>query len=125
MGCTRNARHSMEPVMKDLFRDMRYGLRGLRKRPSFALLVIYLFDAQVRCLPGIISPQACLFDDRIKFALDLGGVLEFYPSRRTVIRFDVGDALIRFDRARLTPVPAFRAEVTHNLQLNVGVGLRF
>ena len=92
-----------------------------KARPGF----IYLFDAQVRCLPGITSPQACIFDDRIKFALDLGGVVELYPSRRTVIRFDVGDALIRFDRARLTPVPAFRAEVTHNLQLNVGVGLRF
>ena len=32
------------------------------------------------------------------FATDLGGVLEFYPSRRIVTRFDAGDTLIHFTR---------------------------
>jgi len=32
------------------------------------------------------------------FAADLGGVLEFYPSKRIVTRFDFGDTLIHFRR---------------------------
>src|SRR6266536_1915719 len=35
------------------------------------------------------------------FALDVGGVLEFYPSRRIVTRFDFGDTMVRF-RQRTT-----------------------
>jgi len=31
------------------------------------------------------------------FALDVGGVLEFCPSRSVVMRFDLGDTIIRFD----------------------------
>lgn len=55
-----------------------------------------------------------------QFALDAGGVFELYPSRSTVLRFDVGDTIIRFngDGGR----PKF---TSHNLQLSAGVGLRF
>jgi hypothetical protein len=62
---------------------------------------------------------------------DVGAVLELYPSRRTVVRFDVGDTLIRygssfqalnFDPSNLVRRPA---ETSHNLQLTAGVAFRF
>jgi hypothetical protein len=65
------------------------------------------------------------------FTTDLGGVLEFYPTRRTVVRFDAGDTIVRYGRSfepiafdirNLTSVPA---KIRHNLQFTVGVGLRF
>lgn len=57
------------------------------------------------------------------FALDVGGVVELYPSRRVVVRFDVGDTIIRFRyRSPLLGDPRF---TQHNLQFNAGVGFRF
>ena len=69
---------------------------------------------------------------------DLGGVLEFYPSRRIVTRFDIGDTLIRYGiyRERLAnvcplccPCPSelFErpAETRHNLQFSAGIAIRF
>jgi hypothetical protein len=61
-----------------------------------------------------------LADGRTAFALDFGGVAEFYPSRHTIVRFDLGDTVVNFrgnfEGRRLT---------THNLQFNAGVGFRF
>ena len=71
------------------------------------------------------------------FAFDLGGVIEFYPSKRIVTRFDAGDTLIKYRRrdtnfavfdpfggASLIPftVPG---ETRHNFQFSAGVGFRF
>jgi hypothetical protein len=72
------------------------------------------------------------------FALDLGGVLEFYPSRHIVTRFEAGDTMIHygsrpsnlllFDPTSGAPllIP-FRtqADTRHNFQFAAGVGWRF
>ena len=70
------------------------------------------------------------------FAADLGGVLEFYPTKRLVTRFEGGDTLIHY-RSRTTNVPVFdgvgfsllpittRAETRHNFQFSAGIGWRF
>lgn len=72
------------------------------------------------------------------FATDFGGVLEFYPSRRIVTRFDVGDTIIHFKRrtinaflfdpitqqVTLFPI-TIPARTTHNFQFIAGVGFRF
>lgn len=74
-----------------------------------------------------------VYDERSKtyFSTDVGGVVEFYPSRRVVTRFDFGDTVIRYDRR---PVETFdlrrpfievRAETKHNLQFTAGVAFRF
>src|SRR5205085_3077744 len=46
------------------------------------------------------------FNGRSNFAVDLGGVVEFYPSRRIVTRFDIGDTIIRYKdlKFNITPV---------------------
>jgi len=51
-----------------------------------------------------------------EFALDFGGVLELYPTRRVAFRFDIGDTIIRFGGLGFT---------SHNLQITTGVALRF
>jgi hypothetical protein len=72
------------------------------------------------------------------FAVDVGGVVEFYPSRRIVTRFDVGDTMVHFNRRTgsfvvfdaLTGTPQVilfsrPARTTHNFQFTAGVGFRF
>ena len=65
------------------------------------------------------------------FSMDLGGVLEFYPSKRILTRFDVGDTMIRYpsrdnpDGFFNTPPPRLPAELRHNLQVTAGIGFRF
>jgi len=71
------------------------------------------------------------------FAADLGGVLEIYPSRRVLLRFDAGDTIIRYGNTTVNtfllvpgdpfvPVPfTIPGATRHNLQLSAGVGFRF
>ena len=74
------------------------------------------------------------------FALDVGGVLEFYPSRRIVTRFDFGDTMVRFGRRTtgfqlntdpITGVTTLGAPIIspaytgHTFQFMAGVGFRF
>jgi hypothetical protein len=56
------------------------------------------------------------------FAMDIGGVLEYYPSRHFVARFDLGDTIIR--QKGLIP-GVLNGFTSNNLQLNVGFGFRF
>lgn len=70
-------------------------------------------------------------------AFDVGGVLEFYPSRRIVTRFDAGDTIIRYGETTvntitgtsggtLTVSPITVPGATgHNFQFTAGVGFRF
>jgi hypothetical protein len=87
---------------------IKAGVRGERAgvfgkvRPGFTR-----FD---RLAPATTSTQ---------FTFDLGGVLELYPSRSTVVRFDLGDTII--DYGTLVPM----SSTTHNLQFGIGFGFRF
>lgn len=62
------------------------------------------------------------------FTMDLGGVLELYPSARTIVRFDAGDTIIRYDpHFEYDPPPQlvkFPARVRHNFQFTTGIGFR-
>ena len=62
------------------------------------------------------------------FALDVGVVGEFYPSSRTIIRFDAGDTIVRIRTATAGfPFinPSITTNTTQNFQFSVGVGYRF
>lgn len=72
------------------------------------------------------------------FAFDLGGVLEFYPSKRIVTRFEAGDTMITYRRRDsnflsfdpvtgvVTLVPfSLPGSTRHNFQFSAGVGFRF
>jgi hypothetical protein len=87
----------------------------------------------------VVGPSVLIEPNRLtNFALDLGGVLEFYPSKRIVTRFDAGDTLIHygarqinflsFDPTTFLPVVVpftTRSETRHNFQFSAGVGWRF
>jgi hypothetical protein len=51
------------------------------------------------------------------FATDLGGVFEYYPSRHTTIRIDIGDTILFYGGAALGTV--------HNFQPGIGFSYRF
>ncbi len=70
------------------------------------------------------------------FALDIGGGAEFYPSPRTLFRFDIGDTYFRYNSFSATLMGAtaglgtgallvFPGSSVHSLQISTGVGLRF
>lgn len=58
----------------------------------------------------------CIQPAKNKFAFDVGGVVEYYPSKRLVVRFDAGDLIIKHQRIFGTD---------QNLQISAGVGVRF
>jgi len=66
--------------------------------------------------------------ERSHLALDAGLVAEFYPTRRAIIRLDVGDTIIRFRQAGrnfFDGAETGSTDLTHNLQVSVGFGYRF
>jgi hypothetical protein len=95
----------------------------------------------VACITIFPPPRACFeAKGRTDFAFDVGGVLEYYPSRRTIIRFDAGDTIIRMGEHRVPivinsdpvtgePVQVVvgiaPSETTHNFQGSIGFGIRF
>jgi len=67
------------------------------------------------------------------FTLDAGGVFELYPSRRTVVRFEAGDTIIRHPKLFELVFPGTGAPVVqvarpakfkHNFQFTAGVAFR-
>jgi hypothetical protein len=85
-------------------------------------------------LPAVINGTPTL-DFKIErttlFTLDIGGVLEFYPAKRIVVRFEAGDTVIRYPK-KVDPIfggqslafidrpPKFK----QNFQFTAGVGFR-
>ncbi len=104
----------------------KFGLFG-KARPgaiSFSKTIRYDFD------PFPVNPSLHI-ERRTHFSLDLGGVLEFYPSPRIVVRFDGGDTMIRYGDTQVpfnslrTPITHIPAETRHQFQFSTGVGFRF
>lgn len=81
----------------------------------------------VGCIAISPPPLGCLLNaGKTEFAFDLGGVVELYPSKRTVVRFDLGDTMIRYRGPFRRQGGGTANNLTsHNVQLNVGVGVRF
>jgi hypothetical protein len=81
------------------------------------------------------TPLGCFHPvARTNFAIDLGGVLEYYPSKRTIIRFDAGDTMVHLPTRNVAAfqsnglslvVVSAAPETKHNFQGSVGFGFRF
>ncbi|PYS58533.1 MAG: hypothetical protein DMF74_23600, partial [Acidobacteria bacterium] len=79
----------------------------------------------------IIGPADLHVGRKSHFSTEVGGVVEFYPSRRIVMRFDAGDTMIHYVRLPQPLVTDIEsrlidrsARVTHNFLLTSGVGFR-
>lgn len=110
-------------------RKQRFGIFG-KARPGFM--------RHHRTVENVNFPNGNGPDPRDRFgfefgssthaALDVGGVLEHYPSRHTILRLDVGDTIVRYAN-----IPVFNTnrgfinvtEYQHNAQISIGFGFRF
>lgn len=117
-------------------RFRKWGVFG-KVRPGF----LSLSKGAVVFLPtGAPSPYqfTVAFRSQTNFALDLGGVFEFYPSKRIVLRFDGGDTIIHYARrtanypfqdpntGAITLAPfTIPGYTRHSFQFTGGVGFRF
>jgi hypothetical protein len=78
-----------------------------------------------------VSPGPNSFEQgHSRFSLDVGGVFEYYPHRNVAFRVDAGDTMINFKPGdffynRLDEPMFVRSGLSHNLQINVGIALRF
>ena len=83
-------------------------------------------------------PAQLEFSRLTTFAMDVGGVVEFYPSKHIVTRFDAGDTIIHFNRRTMNTVvfdPAANTlspgtlqipgRTSHNFQFMTSIGFRF
>jgi hypothetical protein len=103
-----------------------------KARPGF----LRLSRGEFRPLPNVlcVGPSPSCFDSEptTSFAFDAGGVVELYPSKKTFVRFDAGDTMVR-TKQRLAPARTggglfiinVEGETTHNFQGGVGFGFRF
>ena len=112
--------------------DRTQGLFGVKAGKRFGGPSVGVF---LKARPGFMhfhgarSPGVSV-NGTTKFALDLGGVVEFYPSKRTVVRIDVGDTIIFYNgetirRLSLPGGPQERLGTAHGLQAGIGFGFRF
>jgi hypothetical protein len=85
------------------------------------------FSSRGGCSPTLFG-SVCGVSHEKDFAMDLGGVVEFYPRERAIIRVDVGDTLIKYpDRivAIGNSLATQRGETKSNFQFSIGFGWRF
>ena len=104
--------------------------------------IVSFSDGEFSLFPtGPVTPTS-VFEGRTSrvtsFATDIGAVLEFYPSKRIVTRFDAGDTIIYFTRRTtnnvrfdsltnsffIGPVTT-PARTTHSFQFVASIGFRF
>jgi hypothetical protein len=105
--------------MKAGIRGRRAGLFG-KFRPG----LVYLRSPLVCLIPEGCGSAPASIDADSWFALDVGVVVETYPSHRLMTRFDVGDTLVR--RFSYTDGSGNHFSFSsHNLQLTIGMGIRF
>lgn len=112
----------------------KYGYRGKRIgifgkiRPGFIhfnafpyITNTYIFygpNGQISDVVLVSAEKPATF-----FNVDVGGVFEYYTSKRTFLRVDVGDTIVHHNRQEPKEYnPTFNR---HNLQMNVGFGFRF
>jgi hypothetical protein len=115
-----------------------FGIFG-KVRPGLASFSGGEFDIVLLPSPPGTFPVFAVNRSRAtNLALDVGGVIELYHSRRIFTRFDGGDTIIRYPQrtfnsfffdpmtGAVTTFPITRpAESRHNFQFSAGIGIRF
>lgn len=116
-------------------RREKYGIFA-KARPGLITFTQGRFD-YVANGSGTVVPFDIHTERTTNFAMDVGGVLELYPTKRIVTRFDLGDTIIRYGATTFNTIefPASGPPVivpftvpthrTHNFQFTAGIGFRF
>jgi hypothetical protein len=118
-------------------RYKRFGIFA-KARPGFISFAEGLYEF-IPTTPTVdpFAPFTVRTERLTHLAADIGGVLEFYPTRRVFTRIDIGDTIIRYGETRVnnlsigannqfivTPITV-PGDTTHNFQFTAGVGFRF
>jgi hypothetical protein len=129
---TGGAAQQLQAGVKVGKRWSRWGLFA-KARPGFVSFGETLAPTQVES--GGVTVFSFQRERKTHFSMDVGGVLEFYPSRRVLVRFDAGDTIVRYgEHAEFVPFPVptgasaiapAGAEIKHSFQFSAGVGFRF
>lgn len=102
-------------------RREKFGVFG-KVRPGFIGMDRYEVVTDLIPLEGVAvlsSPQYGVYF----FNIDVGGVFEYYPTKKTIVRFDIGDTIIHYNAKQPREInPSF---TKHNLQISAGFGVRF
>lgn len=122
----------------DIFQGL-FGIKGGIRRDHVGIFgkVRPGFNSYSQAFTGVSQISAgppplfkSLFDRSTNFVLDLGGVVELYPTRRTTLRFDLGDTHIYFStksfvssNGNVISVPGGQRQ--HSIELSVGYAWRF
>jgi hypothetical protein len=110
--------------IKGGIRRNRFGFFG-KVRPGFNSYS----DALASVTTSGSTSQTYTYTRSNNFVLDLGGIVELYPSTRSTLRIEVGDTHLFFDTRNVVvdgvtqSVPG--GAMQHSIQLIVGYGWRF
>jgi Outer membrane protein beta-barrel domain len=122
----------------DIFQGL-FGIKGGIRRDRVGIFgkVRPGFNSYSQAFTGISQISAGpppvlknLFDRSTNFVLDLGGVVEIYPTRHTTLRFDLGDTHIYYATKSFVPATGNVISVPggqrrHSIELSVGYAWRF
>jgi hypothetical protein len=135
----RNINEVFQSRRTQIFAGLRAGRRwngfGLFAKARPGAMIFDEYGARGPCTVTPPGAQDCFDDRRAFFAADVGGVVELYPTDRTIFRIDAGDTIVAFRDAGPITFPPLgsspgaalftRRETTHNFQLSFGFGFRF
>ncbi len=100
------------------------GLKAGKRNDTFGIF------GKVR--PGVIRFDGDFFSRRLDkhtfLAVNVSGALEYYPTRRLSLRFELGDMIIAYRGTKYlsTSGPEIvKLGTSHNLQTTIGLGVRF
>ena len=109
-----------------------------KARPGVITFSEGTFDVRTPVVGFPLVPIEFELSRLTTFAMDVGGVVEFYPTKRIVTRFDFGDTIIHFKRRNIDTIlldPVTNtftvgtfpepARTSHNFQFVTSVGFRF
>ena len=116
-------------------RTQHFGFFG-KVRPGFISFGNTLRAETINFAPGPTLPIVSFRFGRLtERALDLGGVMEYYPARHWALRWDMGDTLLFRERGTpsitiiglpiVPPSLPFSSGITSNFQFSTGVHYRF
>ena len=111
------------------------GLKGGIRRNHFGFFgkVRPGFNRYAQALTSVTSSgqsnPTYTYDRSTTFALDLGGILEFYPRERSTVRLEVGDTHLFFNTRDVNVDGIMQSygggKMKHSIQLMLGYGWRF
>jgi Outer membrane protein beta-barrel domain len=108
-----------------------FGVKGGIRRNHFGIFgkVRPGFHSYSDALDSISSTGIYGYGRSTNFVLDLGGIVEFYPTEHGTLRLEAGDTHIYFGTRDVnvdgTPEPVGGGKLRHTIQFTTGYGWRF